>query len=360
MHQLAANGHRDHRVTIRDISKRAGVALTTVSSALHGRGRVGEKQRLRIQQIAREMGYQPKLAAQMLRATTTGHVGLILPNSDPDQIIQGGHSGPILAQFIKACETRDRRYHVEFLKCGDSGEFLPPAQVAGGMVDGVLVGGYVGPELTAWLEASRVPWVSIDEPGPQCVLSADDEGVYQAVQKLAALGHRRIAIAVGPSAFETHRKALIGFRKAMQEFDLQTDPSLICIFDGMLAPRPKRLLDAVSWSEGLLRDKNRPSAVITHDMVWARGLIYQAMRMGIGVPEDLSVIAVGLPSDAEKALPCLSALEVNFGEIVDRALDLLHRCLEKRPFSQTTLTISPRLVMRDTVGLYRETQKTKT
>lgn len=353
------NGHLNPQITIRDIADRAGVALTTVSSALHGRGRVGEAQKCRIQQIARDLGYQPKLAAQMLRSSTTGCIGLLLPGAKPEAISQSGHSGPILAHFVKACESNTLRYHVEFIKNEENSLFVPPAQIAGGMVDGVLVGGYVSPQVTTWLDSLQFPWVSVDEPARHCVLSADDEGIYQAVQKLAALGHRRIAFAGGPQKFETHRAALDGFKKAEKEFHLTVHPQWIQFFEGVKITRRERLHEACFWGETLLGKTERPSAVICHDMVVARGLIYQASKMGVEIPRYLSIIAVGLAADAEKALPCISTIEVNFEEIVTRALDLLQACLAKRQTKPSSRRVPPHLVMRDTVSLYTENKPTR-
>ena len=62
--QTSSNLSR-RRITMSDIAVKAGVAVSTVSSALHDTGRIGEEQRQRIRDLAREMGYRPKLAAQL-------------------------------------------------------------------------------------------------------------------------------------------------------------------------------------------------------------------------------------------------------------------------------------------------------
>jgi LacI family transcriptional regulator len=339
------------RVTIRDIAQRAKASITTVSSALHGKGRVSEAQRSRIQEIAREMGYQPKLAAQLLRANSTGHVGLILPGGEVTDVSESGHAGPILAHFIRTCEQRGLRYHIEFVE-GDEEEFFePPRQLAGGLVDGVLVGGYVSESLRTWLGERSVTWVSVDEPSEYCVLSADDEGLYEATERLAALGHRRVAYVGGPLRYLSHRQALEGFQRAADEFHLQTDGrEWLSFFDDKA--RRDLLTKGATWAADVLSRDVRPSAIVCHNMVVARGIIHQAQRMGLDVPGDVSVIAVGLGADAEKNLPCLTTVEVDFATLVDHAMNVLLRKLdgERGLEKPQTKRVRPHLVMRDTVA----------
>jgi len=337
------------RVTLKDVAARAGVAVTTVSSALHRNGRVSEKQRQTIQALAREMGYEPKMAAQLLRSNSTGHIGLLLPGHLEGDISESGHAGPIMSNFVRACENRDIPYHVEIVTA--AGDFEPPRQIVGGLVDGVLVGGYIDDRLNDWLASRGFPWVSVDEVADYCVLSADDEGMYQAVQRLAALGHRRFAYAGRPGTHSTHRLAMEGFHKAIGEFHLEFRPDMdLKMF--VSKSRPALLQEATEWAQQLFAAPDRPTAILCHDMVLARGIIYQALRSGLDVPRDLSLVAVGMSADAEKSLPCLSALEVNFEGIVDQAMSLLVRKLRKEPAMQQPQLrrIVPELVMRQTVA----------
>jgi LacI family transcriptional regulator len=337
------------RVTLKDIAARAGVAVTTVSSALHRNGRVSEKLRQSIQALAREMGYEPKMAARLLRSNTTGHIGLLLPGRIAGDIGESGHAGPILSNFVRACEQRDIPYHVEIVNVKE--DFEPPRQVAGGLVDGVLMGGYIDERLNAWLEARGFPWVSVDEMANYCVLSANDEGMYQAVQRLAALGHRRFAYVGRPDVHLSHRLALDGFNKAVADFRLDFRPERDQrIFSESL--RPELLQKASEWAGEILTRPDRPTAILCHDMVLARGICYSALRHGLDVPRDLSLVAVGTAVDAEKALPCLSTIEVNFENIVDQAVSLLVRKLRKEPAMQEAQIrrVVPQLVMRQTVA----------
>ncbi len=341
------------RVTIREIAAKAGVAVCTVSSALHGTGRISEVERERIRALASELGYQPQVAAQLLRSRTTGHVGLVLSGeANAISVLGTGHAGPILGQFLNLCEKRDVPYYVEFFRPKEAAAFSPPAKMAGGLVDGVIVGGYVSKELRAWLQQEHWRWVSLCEPSDFCVLSADDVSTYEAVQQLATLGHRRIAYAGGSRKYLTHRLALAGFNRAMRDLKLPPVGDDWVSISGCTSEVAtcREVASGQSWAARILAAKPRPTAIIALGTSFVRGIIHQAAQMGLKVPHDLSVIAVGLGVDAERAIPALSTMELDFGSLVDQALQMLLRRLEGHNEKPRAIRIPPRLVMRETVA----------
>ncbi|WP_406048371.1 LacI family transcriptional regulator [Streptomyces virginiae] len=68
-------------VTLFDVARAAGVSKSTVSDALQGSGRVAEATRDRVRAVAEELGYRPNSAARRLRRSSTGAVGLHLPQT---------------------------------------------------------------------------------------------------------------------------------------------------------------------------------------------------------------------------------------------------------------------------------------
>ncbi|MFF7017253.1 MULTISPECIES: LacI family DNA-binding transcriptional regulator [Streptomyces] len=68
-------------VTLLDVARAAGVSKSTVSDALQGSGRVAEATRDRVRAVAEELGYRPNSAARRLRRSSTGAIGLHLPQT---------------------------------------------------------------------------------------------------------------------------------------------------------------------------------------------------------------------------------------------------------------------------------------
>ena len=334
------------RPTVKDVAREAGVSHTTVSLALRGSSRVATERAAAIRKLAKEMDYQPRAAAQLLRGRHTGHVGLLFTGGV--EATEAGFTGPILGQFIKSCESEGVRYHIEFLD-PDDGEDGSPYQFTSGLVDGSLVAGWVNPAVHKWLDLHpEYPWVSVDEPAEYSVTTATDEGVYQALRHLAALGHRRIAYGGGPDEYLTHRLGREGLRRAAADFQ-----STLCDVYTTLWPPPSRREELqlyLDWAQRILSLPDRPSAIVCHGIHAARAVIHAALLKGIRVPEDLSVIAYGTATDAEKGCPRLSCLEPDFASVVRKALDMLQQRLAGRRIDQQKQTVSPSLVLRDTVA----------
>lgn len=335
-------------VTIYDIAKRAGVSHTTVAAALRGSRQISDSRIEQIQKLADEMGYHPKLAAKLLRAKQTGHVGLLcMQHNDPGRAMEGSFDGPIMGHFISECDACGLGYHVQFVHTNDA---PPPAIISNQLVDGVVVAGVVSEDLRKWLGAQqKVRWVSIAEMGPLCVLSAIDDGIYEAVQYLAALGHHRIAYAGGERIYLSGRLAYAGYQRAIDEFGLDRDLPL-CPAEQCVNPRPEAMAFNVAWAETLLRGSHRPTAVICHDMPMARCIIYMAQKLGLSVPDDLSVIAVGTATDAEKGYPLMTTVEHDFKGMVIEAVKLLQRSIAGRQETAEPVRMSPHLVSRQSTG----------
>lgn len=334
-------------VTIRDIARAAGVSATAVSSALHGTGRVSPTLREHIRKLARDMNYEPKVAARLLRARHTGQVGLIMSGT-AESIAYSSFFLPIMVHFVGVCELDGIGYHIEFMNDTPGTPFRPPRQLTGGLVDGSILVGFGTPALRQWLNRqNRYPWVNLDEPADFCVLSATDQGVRHAVERLAAKGLRRLAYGSGPSRFTQHRMGLQGFNEAVQAFGLDTSYGRL-IEEFEQGRGPEIVEAATAWAERLLTGQRRPEAFICSDMRIARGVLAVAGRRGIAVPESLSVVAVGTAADAEKAYPCLSTIEPDYESLVSRAIHMLGRRIAGKPVEPSTCRVVPRLVFRAT------------
>lgn len=340
------------RVTIREVAQEAGVALTTVSAALNGTGRVSARQRDRIQAIAAKRGYQPRLAAQLLRSNSSGYIGLIVPvrhGAPLQQAIMGGHSGPIMCEFIAQCEARELKYHIEFVEMGRE-DFDPPELLAGGLMDGVLVAGWVDERLREWLQSAGRAWVSVDEVAPLSVLSATEGGFYEAVQHLAALGHRRIGFLGGPLIYETHRQALSGFERAVRDFRIDVGLEGSWIYSMGHMDQGAIMKTGMTWAQRVMGADHRPTAVVCGGLLIANGVLFQAAKMGIETPRDLSLIGQGIATDSVRWEPNISLIEVNFAGMVREALDMLESCLKGKLTEPKTVCVPPTLAMKATVA----------
>jgi len=338
----------ENRVTVVDIARKAGVCQATVSAALHGRGRVGAARRRQIEAIARELGYEPRSAAQLLRATKTNQLGIVVAATDAVRAFAREVQRLVMGHFVQQCDLRGVRYVIEFHhhQQDEQGEFVPPHQITSRLVDGTILVGDVGERLRQWLgERSECAWVSIEEEAPLCVLSASEQGTDQAVGQLAELGHRRLAYAGGPERYSQQRLGLEGFLAASRQRSLEYT---LGRFAGVVGADVAG--ECLQWARSLLCQANRPTAVVCHGEDLARSVCYAAAELGLKVPADLSVVSYGSAAEAARRYPRLTTIENDYAKVTAQAMDLLHWRMTKQPIEQPVRRVSPRLIEGDTVG----------
>lgn len=344
------------RVTMRDIARQAGVAVTTVSSALHNTGRVSPDLKKRISDIASQIGYRPKLSAQLLRASKTGRLALIMvvgANRGPTVLSQSGSHGPIIAEFASACSRMKIGFEIEYLESGN--DDVVPACFANGQVDGALICGNVdSPVLAKWFEdhAQQYPCVYLDRSNELNVWHDTAGGIYQAVQYMAALGHRKIAYMGIDSPYHVHLNGLKGYQRAVRDFDLDNHNG-----QWVKLIRREEAYDRSVWidrqlenARQLLEGENRPTAVMAQGVPDARCMVYAAMELGLRVPKDLSVFTYGMAADAQKSPPCLHCVEPDFSMMIHSALNMLRARLAGEEIAQKNVMITPRRVERQSVS----------
>ncbi|WP_285726189.1 LacI family DNA-binding transcriptional regulator [Psychromicrobium xiongbiense] len=114
------------RVSLSDVARAAGVALSTASRAMTGNSEVGAATRARILETAAEMGYRPSLAGQALRAGRTSLIELAVPGPLPEGLV---------ASIFESCESHG--YHLLLTRPSSlSADLAPPPAVDGRIVLG--------------------------------------------------------------------------------------------------------------------------------------------------------------------------------------------------------------------------------
>ena len=337
------------RVTLKDLARQAGVSHTAVSMALRGSEAVGPELATRLRRLAAEAGYSPRLAAQHLRVGRTGQVGIVMAIRDARTAFGAPSLSSLLGAVVWECDRAGRRYVLEFTQSGSGDPFVPPSQVTGQTVDGTILTGDTGDSLRDWLAArGGYPWISIEEPAPYCVAGRMDAGIGEAVDRLVAAGHRRIAYAGGPQVYQTHRLGLRGFEEARQRHSLPLPDDWVRLFDGR--PGDGRVTESYEWASVLLRRPARPTAFVCHGVALARNAIFAACEAGLAVPDALSVVSCGPTQIAHLYHPRLTTIELDCASMTREAMELWGALVDGLPAGPPQRWVAPRLVEGETVG----------
>ncbi len=339
-------GRHGNGVNILDVAKKAGVSSGTASMALSGNGRVSDKTRRRINAIAQAMNYTPNLAAQMLRVRKSNRIGLLMhggtrPNGD-------GLYGYTESCFLASCQTMGLEHQIERYLPDDPQAPEPSALMSSGMVGGAILIGHGTTGLRQWLtEHNDMPWLAFEDEGPMSVMSDVPEGVRQAVQHVAALGHRQVAISTGKRQYTVQRQAYDSFLEAREQYGLTMQDAWQAEFFGGTAEVMARQLE---WARRILSRTPRPTAAICIGATPVTALIYAALEMGLNVPRDLSIVAYTFSHLAATILPYPTHIEPDYSVMMDCALNMLRASIEGRPVGRSNRIMVPRLVAGQTTA----------
>jgi LacI family transcriptional regulator len=175
------------------------------------------------------------------------------------------------------------------------------------------------------LTARNVPVFAVDADsnGPlvKTVQIDYEHGIRQAVQHLAALGHRRIAFIGGPQKMKTATRRKSAVEKCMKEIDLELLPELFVDGEHTIEAGIKALFSLTSMPDP-------PSAVLCSNDMTAIGVMRAAFDLSLNIPRDLSVIGFDDIRLAQFMTPPLTTVQMSQTEIATLSFSGLLDSLE--------------------------------
>jgi len=302
------------RPTSRDVAQAAGVSQAAVSLVLGDkwRGRVSETTAERVRQAARELGYRPNLAARNLRLGHTRTVLLVVP--------------ALTTEFFAGVYTGAARVAAEHgfgVVLYPSPEGIGPARdpfaSAQAALDGVIASSMAADALTA-IRGDQLPLVMLDSDpsgslGAATVNLDITDGVRQVTEHLLDLGHRHflhLAADVPSWTFEIRARELATRTATVPGTTVRTIRAALSIEDATAATRT-----------ALSAPGPRPTALVCDDDKLAAGAYKALRRLGLRIPDDISVTGLDDLALATAIDPELTTVRLDselFGERGMRAL----------------------------------------
>lgn len=217
-------------------------------------------------------------------------------------------------------------------------------------VDGLLyIGNYSSNDALSAIIGSGLPVVVVDEkqehlPPVDTVLADDYSGAYQAVSYLTSLGHRRIALATGPADLHSVRERRRGYRDVLERAGIDVSEQLDVV--GTFSDE----FGAAMLTQILAADE-RPTAVFAASDIIAIGLMVAARKLGVRIPEDLSVVGFDDIQTAEYMTPRLTTVRTPLDETARAAVSLLSEKLEAPQRAAQQEVVSVALIVRESARL---------
>lgn len=308
--------------TLDDVARAAGVSKSVASRALTGdvRARMSEATRARVLAAAAELDYVPNARARALRQSRSGAIGLIVPDVN----------NAVFADMLAGVQQATARHGTDVLL----GQVDPPPDgarqlsrlVREGRVDGLLIQrreDFDDAMLAAVLH-SGVPAITVNSRLPDrtgSVILQDQRGAALATEHLLALGHRRIAFISGTQAHDTARRRKSGHLTAMADAGLTPDPAWV-IDAGWESDAGAGALDALHRNVGLGGPEG-PTAIVVASVNAAVGALFTALRQGLRVPHDLSIVGINTTWVSSTVYPAITTVKLPLHRLGELAATML-------------------------------------
>lgn len=309
------------RPTSRDVAQAAGVSQAAVSLVLGDkwRGRVSETTAQRVREAARDLGYRPNLAARNLRLGRTRTVLLVVP-ALTNEFFAGVYTG---AARVAADHGFGVVLYPSPAGIGPARDPFASAQAA---LDGVIASSMAADAVND-IRGDQLPLVMLDSD-PEGSLGAATvnlditDGVRQVAEHLLALGHRRflhVAADVASWTFEVRARELAARTAAVPGTSVRTIHSPLTM---------EAALAAVETA--LAQPGPRPTALVCDDDKLAAGAYKAVRRLGLRIPDDISVTGLDDLALATAVDPELTTVRLDAEAVGERGMEALLAVLEGR------------------------------
>ena len=311
---------RRRPVTIKQVADLAGVSQMTVSRVFNHPDAVKQDTRVRVEKAVKTLNYRPNLMARNLAGGNSQLLGL------PFHGVNSAYMTKLLVEAIRICRERGHHLLVEDItETGDGnldGEDVLK-RLKSLSLDGLIIpphlardNDFIG-QLALQTYNSVILGAGTNVETNLAKVSSDDRGGSRKITRyLIERGHTHIGFIGGLSDSPAGRARKLGFELALTDFDIAPDPALMLrgdysIQSGMYA------------GEKLLSLKIPPTAVVCANDDMAAGLMMSAIKRGIKLPDELSVVGYDNTSIAVQAWPGITTVQQPIRRMTELTIDYL-------------------------------------
>ncbi|MBQ4387919.1 MAG: LacI family DNA-binding transcriptional regulator [Prevotella sp.] len=306
-------------MTMKDIAREFGISVATVSRALKDSPRISAERRAAIQQYAREHNFTPNVIAESLRHSKVKPqklIGVIIPNLVHyyfASVLSGIEEEASSQGYRILVATSQESYEREVRICQSFYEYK---------VCGIIVSQAKDTQKYDHFQRlidEGVPLVFYDRictgVNASRVVVDDYMGAFNAVSYLIETGCKRIGFYGSPMTLEISKNRFNGYKDALLKHGLTYDESITRVCDNRA--------DAEAITPELLSMENRPDAFFAINDDTAIGIMYTAKRMGLKIPQDISICGFTNGYRAIACDPMLTTVEQRGKQVGEEAADIL-------------------------------------
>ena len=325
--------------TINDIARLAGVSKKTVSRIINNSPLVRKDTREKVEALMREVGYTPDPMARGLAFRKSFLIGMVYDNPTAQYIVDMQYGALDALRdsgfelVVHPCDSRTPGYMDGVRR------FVQQQKLHGVMLVPRASEDQALADMLAEMGCryTRIVSAAFDDSDNRMIVTHDREGAIEAAEYLLHLGHRDIALITGATTYRSARERTEGFVEALARRGMEVPASRII-------EASYSFESGVAAAEQLLSGRDRPTAIFCGNDEIAAGVYKVALRAGISIPRDLSVVGYDDSPLASRLWPALTSVRRHIrdtGRIAAAAL------IRSDAVALPVASVRPHLIVRD-------------
>ncbi len=321
-------------VTLKNIAEKVGVQESTVSRILNRKNstsmKFAEATIRKVEEAAKNLGYQPNSAARALATRRTGYIGFILSDS-----VQGGWSNQYFASYLAGAERAARRrgygLNISLYNLSNLESFVFPKSIGQQSVDGIILCGPTEMSVVNKFSEAHIPAVqigtNISTEGAVPIISFDTIGGYwKMARRCAGLGHRHMLLCIADNAVSRNKAEQFAARLKEESETSHMELDIFVPPHGLIDLNAARPLMNYWLSH---RREDRPTVILGSDQMMA-GMTRELFARGIKCPDEVTLVSGTDTLICMLTNPSLTSISYDLKAIAEKAVDSLIDFLDNK------------------------------
>lgn len=320
------------KVTIKDIAREAGVAVSTVSYALNGSDKVGKATKEKIFKIAEELNFSLNGAAKDLKRNKTNLIGVFVTEL----------KGPYYTDIVAGVQefAHENEYGVvigtDYGKNSTALKFLTEGRVDGAIISAPSISNKLLKQM-----AKRIPLVLLDreylDDNLVNICIDNKKGIKEVLQHLENEKCKKIYVLTGKESYDNSERI-----KALEEERKNFHIEEITFFKGDFTESSGK-----KFAEKLIKQKKYPDAVIALNDEMAIGIIQYMKEHKIELLEKLKIVGFDNIQLSSYITPALTTVDYSRKDMGHLAAFELIKMLKKEESGNRKIILNSALVVRE-------------
>lgn len=331
---------------MKDIAKRCGVSITTVSRALRDKDDISVETKREILRVANEMEYTANIPARVLAGGRSNTIGLIVADN----------SNPYFAKLILGIEdiAKKNDFGVILYNTNEDPEleFQGIRMLSEKRVDGLIITSIrTGKESLLSLQSKGIPFILlnryVEDFETDWVRSDNIYGAYHLTKMLCSLGHKRILHITGSDDISSVRERIIGYKNALIEHQIDFDEQLVKRCNLKLDGGYQATKEVLSTMDPL------PTSIFAYSDLIAVGAMKAIYENKLKIPEEIALVGYDNIEYSEFLEPALTTVDQYAFKIGQKGMKILIEKIynpKEKPWEMKHLIIKPKMLIRESSG----------